>query len=56
MSPIQGKEGFPCILQFLVIKHHENGEVRDMEVQIQHIPFHLIEIVDNIEREKRLTE
>lgn len=56
VSPIQGKEGFPCILQFLVTKRHENGEVRDMEVQITHIPFHIIEIVDNIKREKRFTK
>ena len=56
VSPIQVKEGFPCILQFLVIKRHENGEVRDMEVQIQNVPFHIIEIVDNIRKESRFTE
>jgi hypothetical protein len=54
VSPLEGKVGSPCILQFLEIKRDENGKVRDIKVEITHIPFHIIEIVENIKKEKSL--
>jgi hypothetical protein len=52
ISPAQGKEGVPCILQFLDINQDVNGKVKQMKVRIAHIPLHIIEIVNNIRKEK----
>jgi hypothetical protein len=52
ISSAQGKDGSPCILQFLNIKRGANKEVESIKVQITQIPFHIIEIVNNIKREK----
>lgn len=56
ISQAQGKEGLPCILQFSDIKRGSNEEIKEMKVQIMHIPFHIIEIVNNIKKEKAYTK
>ncbi len=43
VSPLKGKEGTPCILQFSNIQRDTNSEVKSMKVTITHIPFHLTE-------------
>jgi hypothetical protein len=56
ISPAQGKEGIPCILKFSDIRRDVNGKVERMKMQMVNIPFHIIEIVNNIKKEKGLKE
>jgi len=55
VSAAQGREGLPCILQFLDIKRNSNEEIKEMKVQIIHIPFHVIEVVKNIKKQSGKT-
>jgi hypothetical protein len=51
-SPALGKEGIPCILKFLEINRAENAKIKDMKIEITNIPFHIIQIVMNIKKQK----
>lgn len=51
ISEAKGKEGIPCILQLLNIKRDAKEEVKEIKMQITNIPFHIIDIVNNIKKE-----
>ena len=52
ISPAKGKEGTPCILQFLDVKRGIDSKVESMKIKIITIPFHIIAIVLKMEDRK----
>lgn len=51
IDPAKGKEGIPCILKLLEIKRETDKTIKEMQVEITNIPFHIVQFVLNIRRQ-----